>query len=101
MFKLLMWMKKLAPVNVRPWNFICWQIFKSWTTFKKTIFMRNKKTWKCRLVKAKMFYGDNSWTVALRQMKCGIAKSMEKPTSLFQSLFSMAKLLNVAMVRNF
>jgi len=24
---------KLAPINVRPWNFVCWQIFRGSTTF--------------------------------------------------------------------
>jgi hypothetical protein len=34
---------KLSPVNVGPWNFACWQIFKGWTTFNKIDFVKNQK----------------------------------------------------------
>jgi hypothetical protein len=34
---------KLETVNVEPWNFVNWKIFKGWTTFNKTIFVKKKK----------------------------------------------------------
>jgi hypothetical protein len=34
---------RLAKVNVEPYNFVCWQIFRGWTTFKKTTFVRIQK----------------------------------------------------------
>jgi hypothetical protein len=35
---------KFVPVKMGPWNFVCWQIFRGWTTlFSKTTFVKNKK----------------------------------------------------------
>jgi hypothetical protein len=41
------------------------------------------------------FYGDNSWTVLLKQMKF----SMDIPISFIWITFSLTTLLNMAMVR--
>jgi hypothetical protein len=50
-------------------------------------------------------YGDNWWTVALvRQMKFGTKKDhgiMDIPTTLFESLFCLTKILNMATVRSY
>jgi hypothetical protein len=39
---------KPVPVNVGPWRFICWHIFKGWINFNNTFFVKSRKveTWK-------------------------------------------------------
>jgi hypothetical protein len=46
---------KLAPVNVGPWNYVCWHIFKGWPTFYEAIFVKNRKynvegSWKLKFI---------------------------------------------------
>jgi hypothetical protein len=68
---------KLATVNVRPWNFVCWQMFEGWTNITGTIFVKNQKCERGGRLKVKihvLFYGDNSWNVALREIKFGTVK---------------------------
>jgi hypothetical protein len=68
---------KLAPVNMGPWCFVCWQIFTRWTTFNKTVFVKNQKYESGNWLKVKihiLFCGHKSQTVALRQMKSGTVK---------------------------
>jgi hypothetical protein len=48
-----------------------------WTTFNKPIFVKHQKYECGRWMNVKihiLLYGDNSWTSALRQMKCGTVK---------------------------
>jgi hypothetical protein len=68
---------KFAPVNVGKWNFVYWQLFKGSTTFNKTIFVKNKKYEHGGHLNVKihsLFCGDNSWTIALRQMNFGTVR---------------------------
>jgi hypothetical protein len=44
---------KLAPINVRPSNFVCWQIFKE-TTSNKTTFEKKEKYEHCGRFKVKI-----------------------------------------------
>jgi hypothetical protein len=63
---------KLAPVNLGPYSFVWRQILRRWTTFYKTTFTRFQKYERGRRLKVKihiLFYGENSWTVTLRQTK--------------------------------
>jgi hypothetical protein len=50
-----------------------------------------------------LFYGDNSWTVVVSQMKFGIVEDHGHTylQVLFYSLFCLNKLLNMAMMQNF
>jgi hypothetical protein len=52
-------------------------IFKGWTTFIETIFVKNKKYERGGRLKVKLdilFYGDNPWIVAVSQMRFGIVE---------------------------
>jgi hypothetical protein len=68
---------RLAPINVRPLNFVCRQFIRSWTTFNKTTSAWNQKYEHGGLLKVKMNIlsdGDNSWTFTLRQTTFGTMK---------------------------
>jgi hypothetical protein len=57
---------KITSVDVGPWKCVCWEIFKERMTFKKKIFVKNKKYERGgRKLNVTLFYGDNSGTVAL------------------------------------
>jgi hypothetical protein len=66
---------KLETINVRPWNFVCWQNFKGWPIFIKYFFVKNQKYegggW-LNLKTSILLNVGCSLTVALvRQMKFG------------------------------
>jgi hypothetical protein len=42
-FKLLRQNEKLVPLNVDPYNFVFWQVFRGRTTFNETTFARIQK----------------------------------------------------------
>jgi hypothetical protein len=68
--KLLKWMQNLRQ-STWEHNFLCWQIFRGWTTFNETTYARIQKYEHGGQLKIKiniLFYGDNSWTVALQQI---------------------------------
>jgi hypothetical protein len=78
---------------------LCADILKGWTTFNRSIFVRNQG----RQMKVEihiMFYWDTSWTVALGQIKFGAVKFMNILQILLEPIFSLTKLLNMATVRN-
>jgi hypothetical protein len=47
-----------------------------------------------------LFYGENSLTVALRQIKFGIVKDYGHASKLFSALFSLMNVVNMAMVQS-
>jgi hypothetical protein len=77
--------EKLALVSVRQWRFVCWQSFEARTAVNKTALTKDQKYKHGGRLKDESriwFYGDNSWTVAVKQMKFGAVKIMDMPTSL-------------------
>jgi len=76
---------KLAPVNMGPWNSVrCLNLIK-WTTFKKTTFARSQKyEYDGRLKFRIHIYGENSWSIAFRQMTFVQWKNMDIPTSFLR-----------------
>jgi hypothetical protein len=64
--------EKFPAVNVGPLHFVCWQIFKWWTTFTKAIFMINKnydREGRLEIQLHVLFYGDRA--AAFREGKSG------------------------------
>jgi hypothetical protein len=65
-------LRSIKNSTSQPRNFVCWQIFTGWTTFNGTTFEKNQKYKRHAWLNLKihiLFYGENSWTVALPQMK--------------------------------
>jgi hypothetical protein len=62
---------KLAPVNVETWNYIVYMVdLQRKKTSDKTIFCEKRKIRMRRAVEIHiLFYVDNSWTLARRQVK--------------------------------
>jgi hypothetical protein len=79
---------------VGPLNFVYWYIFRGWTTF-----MKNQKCEHAEQLKDKihiLFNGDNSWSVALLTHEIWSCKrSWIYAQVLFESSFSLTKLLNI------
>jgi hypothetical protein len=66
---------KTCTSQRRTMTFCTLIIFKGWTTSNETIFVKNKKKYehggRLNVKIHSLFCGDNSWTVALRQMNFG------------------------------
>jgi hypothetical protein len=70
-----------------PWNSVCWLNLKEWTTFKKTTFARSQKYEYDGRLKFRihiLFDGENSWSIAFRQMTFVQWKNMDIPTSFLR-----------------
>jgi hypothetical protein len=65
--------EKLAPVN-RSHEILHATIFKLWTTFNKTAFVKKQRIRTRRAVESFFLLGDNSWSVARRQRMFGKVK---------------------------
>jgi hypothetical protein len=94
---------KFLPVNVEPWNFVYWYIFKGKTTFNETISVKTIK-YECGVrlkVKIIFFLGDNSWNVAHQQMKFGTVKDRGNTYKFYLNHHFLTKLLSMWMVRTF
>jgi hypothetical protein len=83
---------KLAPGHVGPYNFACGQVFRGWTTFNKITFARIQKCERAVRLKVKihgLFWGENSWTIALRHTKlCTTLKIVDMPTGFIWVIIS-------------
>jgi hypothetical protein len=95
-FEFLRWMQNFQQSM---WGHdILFQIdLEGWTTLNKTIFVKNKKYEFGSRLKHKihiLFYGDNSWTITLRQMKFDVWTYLQ---GLVKLLFCFM-LLYIAMV---
>jgi hypothetical protein len=67
--------------------------FQGWTSFNETIFVKNKKYEHGGRFNVKihsLFCGDNSWTVALRQMNFGIIRDHGHTYKLYLNHFFYA-----------
>jgi hypothetical protein len=90
---------KLAPVTMEVRNVVFWEILKGWTTFDKTIFVRNEKYKHEGQLKVKihvLLYGDDSWNVIFRQMKFSAVKVMDITTSFIWIIALFDKAFNCA-----